>query len=69
MRERKKVFDNRKVTIRLFTIKDKAKPMFRAKYPDQHLVELMIGQCIVKTWEFDVADNATTHYDQLLRML
>jgi hypothetical protein len=69
MRERKKVFDNRKVTVRLFTIKDKAKSMFRARYPDEHHVELMIGNCIVRDWLFDEAAHATDHYDNLMGLL
>jgi hypothetical protein len=68
MRERNRKFTDKTVSIRLFTLTDKDS-LFRAKLPDRHIIELMIGNCIVRTFDFDKPQQATDQYENLLSVL
>lgn len=68
MRERKKQIAPRPMQVRLWTLKDKDS-MFRAKEPDQHVVELSSKHAILREWSFDTAAKATAHYDFLVNAL
>lgn len=69
MRERNRKLGQREVSIRLYTLRDKKAPMFRAKEPDKHIVELQIGKCIVREWVFYEQQPATMHFNGLLNSL
>lgn len=66
MRERKKTFEGRPITVRLWTLKDKDS-MFRVKRDDQHIVEIASANCIIREFVFDKAADATAHYEHLLQ--
>lgn len=69
MRERKRKLGEFPVEIHLFTWRDKFRPMFRARNPDCHIVELTVGCCIVRTWTFEKPTDATAQFEHLLGAL
>lgn len=68
MKERTKELPDRFVTVRLYTLKDKAS-MFRSKEPDNHIVEVMIGNVIVRELGHTRAKDATNTYNRLISSL
>lgn len=71
MKERKRKLGAFALSLRLYTLKDKAKPMFRAKEPDRHCVEIVAtrpsgGTIVIRDFWFEQAKPATDHYNHLL---
>jgi hypothetical protein len=62
-----------RVYIEKKSIVDKKNPMFRARYPDQHFVRIMmaVGKSLIVAREFIFDDKvkANEHYDHLRSML
>jgi hypothetical protein len=76
MRERKRKLGTHQLGVRLWTLKDKKNPMFRARYPDRHIVELTATTAktvvILKEWSFEgpaAETGATAQYEQLVSLL
>lgn len=57
------------ITVKLWTLHDKLRPMFRARHLDQHLVEIWAdNRIMIREFSFDNAKSAEAHFQHLKSM-
>lgn len=57
------------IMVKLWTLHDKERPMFRARNPDQHIVEIWADNRIgIRTFIFDKPADAEAHFQHLKSM-
>lgn len=74
MKERVKQLGSQNVYVRIWTLKDKERPMFRAKEPDTHIVEIVLykegrSHCMIRDWHFDTVKQAKAQFDYISTLL